>query len=273
MNRKAQIYILAALIFAAVIYGLSTIPNIVRQEEFKGDFEKLSANYNIESSRLINSVITSGGNVTDAFTKFTVLFMSYSKSQNPNFGLIYSLSYQDKIRIGNYLEDAILIDTGGEEGITRIEGCFEKVTTLISFEGMILDFDISESEMEECFVDIDYQEKIFIGFVENEAGGEGEISWYTFEIERNRPQLMVVNLMEEGKQRKVGVAGQGYVAEEGREEEAGDWISELCEKEEFQNYDICPIEWCMQNPNKRWCQELCKETPDLPFCEQKGKGK
>lgn len=221
MNKKAQIYILAALLFAIVIYGLSAVPNVVKTYEFKGDFNKLAGNYDVESSKLINSVIISGGDVKESFTNFTTLFMSYSKAQNPNFGLIYSLNYEDNLRIGNYLKQKIKIYDGKND--IDLNGCFDKISSQIIFNGLVLEMEAADFEaLGDCFEDIPSTDKIWIGFEED----EGEIIWYPFEIEQNRPQLMIVNLMQEGPQRQVSVAGEGYVEEEKREEEKEEEMQE-----------------------------------------------
>ena len=39
MGKRGQIYILAAILLAVVVYGLSTVVNVVQQEEIPGDFE------------------------------------------------------------------------------------------------------------------------------------------------------------------------------------------------------------------------------------------
>ena len=57
MNKKGQIYILAALILSIVVFSLSQTINKFQQEELEEDFEKLSDNYELESSKLINSLI------------------------------------------------------------------------------------------------------------------------------------------------------------------------------------------------------------------------
>ena len=50
LNKKGQIYLLAALILGFVIYGLSTVVNKSEQQKIEGDFERLSDNYNISIS-------------------------------------------------------------------------------------------------------------------------------------------------------------------------------------------------------------------------------
>lgn len=215
MNRKGQVYILASILLSLILYNLSLVPNIVVQQEFKGDFDKLADNYETESSKFINSVLLSGGNVVEDFTNFTMIFMSYSKSQNPNFGVITSLSYKDKIRIGNYLKKPVLVDTGTEE-LKNLNGCFDKISSMLIFNGITIDLAAAEiQETQECFVDITYTEKIWIGLIEQQE--PLEISWYPFEIKANKPQLMIINMQEEANQRQVNIAGEGYVRKERHE--------------------------------------------------------
>ncbi len=209
MDKKGQVYVLAAIILLVILYGISIVPNFSVQQEFKGDFEKLSSNYEIEGSKLVNSVLSSGGDVVESFTNFTVLFMSYSKSQNPNFGLITSLSYKNNIRIGNYLKKPIIIDSG--DGNPReINGCFDKISSLLMFKGLIIDLPATEiKDIQKCFTDIPYKENIRIGFIEQKE--PSEVVWYEFKIKANTPQLLIVSLLEEGYQRRVSIAGEGYV--------------------------------------------------------------
>lgn len=105
MSKRGQIYILAALLLAAVIYSLSTVVNVVEQEEIKGDFKSLARNYEIESSKLINSVVQSGGNVSESFVNFTFLFTSYSKSKTLGFNIFYALIYGESLFIGNFMDE------------------------------------------------------------------------------------------------------------------------------------------------------------------------
>ena len=57
MNKRGQVYILAALIISVVIFILALRPNVIIQEKIEDDFEKLSGNYEYESTRFINSLI------------------------------------------------------------------------------------------------------------------------------------------------------------------------------------------------------------------------
>ena len=230
MNKKGQVYILAAMLLSVVLYGLSAVPNFSVQQQFKGDFEKLSNNYEIEGSKLVNSVLSSGGDITESFTNFTVFFMSYSKSQTPNFGVIASLSYKNSIRIGNYLKKPVLIDIGdGKE--EEINGCFDKIPASLIFKGLVIDLPAAEiKDIQTCFIDIPYKENIRIGFIEQKGPSE-EIIWYPFKVKANAPQLLIVSLLEEGPQRKVNIAGEGYI-QEGEHEVKGMKIKEVLDLEE-----------------------------------------
>ena len=55
MNKRGEIYILAAIILATILYSLATTVNYIRQERMDDDFEKISKNYELESSKLIKS--------------------------------------------------------------------------------------------------------------------------------------------------------------------------------------------------------------------------
>ena len=229
MNKKGQVFILAAMLLLVVLYGLSAVPNFSVQQQFKGDFEKLSNNYEIEGSKLVNSVLSSGGDITESFTNFTVFFMSYSKSQTPNFGVIASLSYKNSIRIGNYLKKPVLIDLGdGKE--EEINGCFDKIPASLIFKGLVIDLPAAEiKDIQTCFTDIPYKENIRVGFVEKKE--PSEVIWYKFKAKPNALQLMTVSLLEEGPQRKVNIAGEGYI-QEGEHEVKGMKIKEVLDLEE-----------------------------------------
>lgn len=220
MNKKGQIYILASILLSLVLYGMSTIPNMVVQQEFKGDFEKLTKNYEQESSKFVNSVLLSEKDVLESFTNFTVIFMSYSKSQNPNFGVITLLSYKNQLRIGNYLKQPILIDTGTGE-LKNLNGCFDKISSLLIFNGVTIDLTAAEiKDIEKCFIDLTPSEKVWVGIVEQKE--PLQVLWYPFKVIPNKPQLMVINLQEEARQRRVNIAGEGYVTEEEHEVQESD---------------------------------------------------
>jgi hypothetical protein len=204
MNKKGQIYILAALILSIVVFSLSQTINKFQQEELEEDFEKLSDNYELESSKLINSLINTEGNILDPFSKFTLLFTSYSKAQNPDFGLIYSLDYAGEVQIGNFLNQPIIVDNGttSKQDLNTLNGCYDKISAVITFQGLSFDAGIDLKDIEDCTLTIPSTNNIWLQI--------GEF-WYPFEIESGKPQIMIVSRLEAQEQRQVFVGGEGFV--------------------------------------------------------------
>ena len=207
MNKKGQIYILAALILSIIIFSLSQTINKFKQEELEEDFEKLSVNYENEGSKLINSLINTNSNLSDQFYKFTLLFTSYSKAQNPDFGLIYSLDYGGNIQIGNFLDKKIIVDNGTEivQSLNELNGCYDKISAVITFQGLSFDAGIDLKEVQECTLIVPSTSKIWIQI--------GEF-WYSFEIIKDKPQIMIVSRSEALEQRQVFIGGEGFIEEE-----------------------------------------------------------
>lgn len=209
MNKRGQVYILAAIILAVILYSLSTTVNYIKQEKLDEDFGKLSKNYELESTKLINNLLLQEvGDINESFNTFTVLFTSYSKSQNPSYGLVYTLSFKDinennKIQIGNYLNKKIYID----DETTYLEGCFGEVDATLTFEGLNLGLGITQQDIEDCILTMDFISSMKIGIPTDEE----EIIWYNLRIIQNKPQIMIVSHLEEGEQRSVFVGGEGFV--------------------------------------------------------------
>ncbi len=206
MHKKGQIYVVAAILLSVVIFGIASITNVAKQEELKGDFERLSGNYETEGSKLINSVIDSGEEVGPRFGNFTYLFTSYSKTQNPQFGLIYIFDYKEVVYIGNYLTDPIQVEYKDATGsqILNLTGCFGSVELSVTFGDLTTSFTSNIMDLEKCVQEIPepLDNKLFVAIRD---------SWYPFELIPGKPQLMVVSKMEQSEQRKVFVGGEGFL--------------------------------------------------------------
>ena len=212
MNKRGQIYLLAAIIFAIAIYGVSSIVNKAEQQGLKGDFEKLSENYEAESKIFINSLLgeTSLDTKFEAYAEFTAAFTSYSKSQDSSFGLIYAYSSKVssniyRVEIGNFLDQSIGVTAVGTGGETNVNGCYEKVGATIDL-GQDISFTspIYYSIISDCIYSNDLpltQLSICIRI--------GDV-YYPLEINPEAPQVMVVSRLEEGEQRKVFIGGEGF---------------------------------------------------------------
>jgi len=261
MNKKGQIYIIAAILLSVVIFALASVTNVAKQEKFKGDFEKLSANYETEGSKLINTVVNTGDDVGARFGNFTYAFTSYSKTQNPQFGLIYVLDYGGRVYLGNYLKEDIYIDAGTGMPFV-LEGCFEKVGASVTFGALTATFDTGKSEITKCVKEIPEpsSKKVYVA-IKN--------SWYPFRLIEGKPTMMVVSQMEQQEQRKVFVGGEGFVKEEDHCESFNSY-----ECKYLANYGIC--EWdeedeeCGQNVDIGELMEAL-ESGGMGMSNQSGK--
>ena len=235
LNKKGQIYLLAALILGFVIYGLSTVVNKFEQQKIEGDFERLSDNYNIESSRLINSLILNNKDVINPFTEFTSLFTAYSKSQNPSFELIYLLEYNNSMQVGNFLSKQVIVYDGNSE--YNLSGCFEGVKASINSLGFSFSSNEHLESIRNCTLDLPTSSWVQIKIDNN---------WYTINITKNKPQIMITATLSAEEQGRVFVGGEGFV-KESRD------ISNYCSKLPYENCSLATdCEW--KNSN---CRSTC----------------
>ena len=133
MNKRGQIYILAAIIVCMVAFLLVSKPNLIREQVLLQNFKGISSNYLTESPKVINEVLESGTpsedltstctsdpllcEIRSKLSGFTRDFVdSYAKNQDPNIGLIYIYNDENGMIIQNYLNNenvAFLGQSGG----------------------------------------------------------------------------------------------------------------------------------------------------------------
>jgi len=228
MYKKGQIYVLVALIMSVIIFGMVSVSNKVEQESVESDFEELSSNYAIESTKLINSLL--GKDITGAFRNFTRQFTSYSKTKNPKFEIIYAFDYNNTIYIGNYLKEKIIIANCTETGcslLPPLSGCFSIVPASVSFDGLTLDIQLDpiETNLSKCETNISYDPsnpitRLIISV--NEVA-------YQFGIKRGKPELIIVSWESQAKQRKVFTEGT-FVPEAAVLVTLSDYCHERCDR-------------------------------------------
>ncbi len=197
MHKNGQIYILASLILLFVVFTLINLPNVYEQRNLEKNFEKLSKNYAYESSRLVNSLIASQVTAFDEqFLNFTVQFTSFARTQSPNFGLLYLLTFDTTTHIGNYLDVPVTIQSS--VGQSSLEGCYTKIPATIEFQGLrILSGDINMQEISACTTSLVGEDEITI-FIEDVP--------YVFNLSQQGSNLLVLTRQEEGEQRQVFIS-------------------------------------------------------------------
>ena len=217
MNKRGQVYLLVALILALVLYMLMTKTNIIYENEIIDDFETLSRNYDVEASKFMNSLLSSGDisseEVKSKFDDFTCDFTKYAKNQNPDFSLIYIFEYENKIYIGNYLKQPIII---GDEYILR--GCKEGAELQYGAGGQ-MSGGSSLSICGECIQEIPTISELEISIGSN---------LYIITITSGRPEIIIVSREDKGEQRKVYTKEEFVGGREGRKAISG---SEMCSRE------------------------------------------
>ncbi|MDD4878634.1 MAG: hypothetical protein PHO02_06410 [Candidatus Nanoarchaeia archaeon] len=210
MNKRGQVYVLAAIIMSIIIYGMVTISNRVVQESVASDFERISSNYAMETAKLVNSV-AGKGDMLDAFKKFTVQFASYAKAQSPRFELISVFDSNGVLYIGNFLKEKIIITCN--DGICNEElplaGCYQTIKAEVTFDGLGFEVPINMEEITRCQTEISYGATP-IKYINISAGNVA----YQFRLEREQPDVIVVSWETNAKQRKVFTRGN-FVASSG----------------------------------------------------------
>ncbi|MDP2907382.1 MAG: hypothetical protein Q8O03_05570 [Nanoarchaeota archaeon] len=237
MSKRGQVFILAAILLAVILFSLSVIRNKFEQREIKGDFEALSENFQIESSKLINSVIDSGADankVQESFKSFSTMFTSYAKGKNPEYGLIYVLSFGDKIQVTNFLDREIIIqgcnpDTGNPYSV-NVSGGFGEINADLNFEDfniqaqppvVPINLDFGCSDLWGSWAAVPQAPQrlteycVFLPQPTGLTGGTktefsviiGDVSYYLC-VEKGVPELMQVSTMKQGEQAKVKGTGK-----------------------------------------------------------------
>ena len=209
MNKRGQVYILAAIVMSIIIYGMVTISNRVVQDSVASDFERIANNYATETAKLVNSV-AGQGDVFTYFKNFTVMFASYAKAQSPRFELISVFDNNGRMYIGNFLKEKIIVTCDIAEcgAIQPLTGCYQKIPATLSFEGMQVDVKVDMKEVEPCETEFTYAAapkyiNISVGTVA-----------YQFMLETEQPDVVVVSWETNAKQRKVFTKGN-FIASSG----------------------------------------------------------
>jgi hypothetical protein len=201
MQKRGQIYLLAALIIGFILFTLAAQVNVVKKTVIEDDFEELSKNYERESARFVNDLIKiDSPNIDDQFRKFTVLFTSFSKTKNPEFGLVYVFLHEGTIYIGNYLENNILITSHSPP--KHLKGCFKNVEAGFSVAGLkVSQTGINFGTFSTCtFKTTQLPSGNIVVLEINDIA-------YEISLSPNNPEIMIVSREEKAQQRKVFLKG------------------------------------------------------------------
>lgn len=119
MNKKAQFYILAAVILLTIAFIVFAVSNKTIFKKTDNTFDELHANYVREASSVVNSAIFEKNKLelqNPDFSKvesFTNDFITYARTRMPAFSLMYMLTYKNSTIVANKFEQHAIFSSGG----------------------------------------------------------------------------------------------------------------------------------------------------------------
>ncbi len=184
--KKGQVYLLAVIIMGFLIYTMLLPVNFLKTSEIDDDFQEISKNYQLESAKLLNELLNTQNLNQDfvegRFLNFTVAFTSYSKSKNPNFGLVYAFPFNNKVFLGNYADSPL-----NYTQTDQIQGCLSDVTAAISLLGIdVSSPDIDVGTYTDCMTSITYPLNDKLDLILDN-------SEYSFTLSDSTSNLIIIN--------------------------------------------------------------------------------
>lgn len=217
MDKRGQIYILAAIIFGLVIYLLSVNVNVAKGTVFDNLFIEISNNYDKESAKFLTSLSqeslkNSDLNVKMKFNEFSGKFTSYSGTTDPSFSFIYFFDYshknedKGKLIIGNHLAQPILVwvsETSQKINQKIIDGCKSEISLGVSFSQLSTQFKDKKGQvLESCSDVLDVALDVASGKTYDVNYVIGDIK-YTSKVIRGIPQIVILSEENKDNERKV----------------------------------------------------------------------
>jgi len=208
MDKRGQIYLVSALIIVFILYIILTPSNIIKKTTESSNFEDISKNFDRESSRFMNILIGKKQAVYDSFLNFTILFTSYSKTKNPDFGLIYTFAYDNKLYFGNYAADRATFEAGTQK--TIIDGCLSNIQTSFSAAGLQLSIpNVNLGVFKQCLKEVPtppgFTDTIMITIEELNTNSTTK---FTTEISPNNPDIVIISKEKKGNTRRIYTKGK-----------------------------------------------------------------
>jgi hypothetical protein len=253
MNKRGQVYLLAAIMLCFIIYLLVVERNIGLEKVIEDDFKELSTNYEVESNKFVNALLLENKKeIADSFVNFSILYSSYARAQNPNFGLIYAFYNNNILYMGNYMDQSIMVKYGLNE--IGLNGCYDNISAVIKFMGFSIDSGLKNNIIKElCIANVTAPGLSEISLILN--GG-----YYTFGISANKPEIIIVS-----RESLEGIS-KVYVGGEFKIPKSGDSEKELCSKQI--NKENCEKLKCKWEGNR--CIIYCYYYKDMNTCNSNG---
>ena len=150
MNKKAQFYILTALILIVIAFAL--VQGQAQAYAPASHFSELCDNIATESRTTVNQAIYSNEDISDSYRRFYTSFMIYAKTKDSGFGAAYALKDHDQITVFNQIGKDIVI----KDNMANVPD--KGNTTLKARQTLTIQYDGKDYPMQ--FSDRDVQVKI-----------------------------------------------------------------------------------------------------------------
>lgn len=119
-NNKGQFYILTAIILIAFAIGI--VSSQSKTIKPKNVLSGLREEFSRESPKVINTAVLEQNattNVTGRYDAFARDFIEYARTKNAMLDIVYALSYDNAITVGNYYGEQITVNQNGATTIIQ----------------------------------------------------------------------------------------------------------------------------------------------------------
>ena len=224
MNKRGQIYLVAVILIGFILFALLSQGNYVRRVIIDDDFDTLSKNFDTESARFINENLDlDATNLGTKFASFSNTFSDYSRTQNPDFELLFLLRTSDtEVMFCNFMEGNIEVTTQSTSpdtcteanGCFSVSACYDDPTTTQSCFG--------DACTETSYYNCDVTSSSNAGRIQDickrlPVGRGGSVTITIDDVEytvkapsENKAELVVVTKEDKGEQRRVFLE-EGFV--------------------------------------------------------------
>ncbi|MEK6839689.1 MAG: hypothetical protein AABX72_02005 [Nanoarchaeota archaeon] len=208
-SKRGQIYLVSALILVFILYMILTPTNIIKKSTESSNFEQIAKNFDRESAHFMNELIKTDQPVQRAMLNFTFLFSSYAKTKNPDFGLIYTFMYKDKLYLANYAHDRVIFSTE-DASLASINGCLAHVQTSFSTSGLSMNIpNVNIGTYQNCLKELpvpaSFDNEIVMTIHELDTGMN---TTFTSEITPYNPDLIIISKEKKGNIRRIYTKGK-----------------------------------------------------------------
>lgn len=129
-DKRAQFYIIFAVLVIAIIVGLVTTANYAKKVKMPVKFYDLSEDFEAEVTKIIDYGIFSGqqSQIDTLIDTFSEQYLDYAQKKDPNLELIYIFGDENEITVDNYYYDKS-IGIVSQKGTNVIPGPGSEATT------------------------------------------------------------------------------------------------------------------------------------------------